>query len=183
MTLRDGPHYYGTVSRVLHWTMAALFTWQFAGMLLKNVLGRGPVTAFWVGSHASIGTLLLVLLLVRACWAFVQMRQRPPYHEGLIGRLAALGHFGLYGLMFIIPVMALLHMFGSGRGVRLFGVQLQPPGGEKVEWMMAPANLLHGNLAWLLLALVAGHIAMVCVHRWLWRDDVLVRMAGRRVMS
>lgn len=183
MTLRDGPQYFGTVSRVLHWAMAALLTWQFGGMLLKEVVGRTPLMAFWVGSHASVGTLLLVLLLLRACWAFIQLPQRPSYHEGLIGRLAVAGHCALYGLMLIVPTLALLRIFGSGRGVRLFGVEIQPPGGEKVEWMMAPANLLHGTLAWTLLALICGHIAMVFVHRWLWRDDVLVRMAGRRLSS
>jgi cytochrome b561 len=43
---------------------------------------------------------------------------------------------------------------------------------------MALANALHGPLAWLLLALIASHVVMVAVHRWVRRDDVLGRMAG-----
>lgn len=180
MTVRDSAQYYGAISRFLHWAMALLFVWQFAGMSLKMLLGRVPLMAFWVGTHASVGTLLLVLFLARAVWAFVELRHRPPYHAGLIGRLAAFGHMGLYGLMFVVPAVALLRLFGSGRGVRLFGLQLQPPTGAKVEWMMAPGNLLHGNLAWILLALIAGHVGMVFVHRYWWGDDILPRMVGRR---
>ena len=44
---------------------------------------------------------------------------------------------------------------------------------------IAPANAAHGLLAWTLLALIAGHVAMVLLHRFLWRDGTLARMAGR----
>lgn len=179
MQLNDSARRYGKLTRILHWTMALLFAWQFGGMIVKELLGKTPLVGFWVGTHASVGTLLLVLLMVRALWGLSQMSHRPPYHSGVIGLAARLGHLGLYALMLIVPALALLRMFGSGRGARLFGVQLQQGGGEKVDWMVAPASLLHGTLAWVLLALVAGHVAMVFVHRFIWRDDVASRMIGR----
>ncbi len=180
MALTDSTRSYGTVSRVLHWTMAALMLWQFGGMILKMVLGRVPVMGFWVGTHASVGTLLLLVLMIRAGWAFTQKTQRPPYDAGALGRAAMLGHYALYTLMFVIPFIALLRMAGSGKGVRLFGVQLQQPTGEEVSWMTAAGNALHGNLAWVLLALIGGHVLMVLLHRYVWRDDVLNRMIGSR---
>ncbi|MFT3965036.1 MAG: cytochrome b [Sphingobium sp.] len=177
--LRDSAFRYGSVSRTLHWIMAALFAWQFGGMVAKDLLGRGPVTGFWVGTHGSVGTLLLILLILRALWALAQAGRRPPYHRGLIGGLARAGHLALYALMALIPALALLRQFGSGRPVSVFGLSLSQGGGAKVEWMTAPANILHGNLAWLLLALIAGHVLMVVVHRYIWRDDILPRMVGR----
>lgn len=178
MALRDTAVRYGTISRLLHWTMALLFLWQFAGMIMKLTLGRSPLVSFFVGSHASVGMLLLLLLMVRALWAFLQYGHRPPYHAGIIGKLAAIGHFALYSLMLIIPAIALLRAFGGERAVTFFGLQLKAAGGEKVGWMTAPANMLHGNLGWLLLALIIGHVAMVFIHRILWKDDVLRRMIG-----
>lgn len=169
---------YGTVARSLHWGMALLFTWQFGGMILKNVIGRTPLMQFWVGSHASVGTLLLVLVIARALWAVVEWRNRPPHTSGFVGLASAAGHALLYLLMLVIPAIALLRMFGSGRGVKLFGVQLVEPTRQQVEWMMAPANALHGNLAWLLLAVIAGHILMVAVHHFIWRDQTFYRMYG-----
>jgi cytochrome b561 len=175
----DTPRRYGFVSRLLHWGMASLFLWQFAGMVVRITLGRHPVTAFMVGSHTAIGTLLLVLLLLRGAWGLVNTRRRPPHQPGLAGKLAVLGHLALYGFMLVVPGLGLLRAYGSGRPFAPFGIPLFPGFQGPVGWMTAPGNAVHGLLAWTLLALVAGHVAMVIVHRWLWRDDVLHRMAGR----
>jgi len=176
MKWRDDATGYGLVSRALHWGMAALFLWQFGGMLLKLVVGRVPWMGFWVGTHASVGTALLALMLARGLWAVGQRQHRPPYHAGPLGRFAKLGHGALYGLMLIVPALALLRLLGSGREVRLFGVLLREATGERIAWMVQPATLLHGVLAWTLLALIAGHVAMVFVHRCVWKDDILRRM-------
>ena len=175
----DTPARYGLVSRALHWGMAALFAWQFAGMAVRLLVGRSPLTAFMVGTHAPLGTLLLVLVLARGAWGLANARRRPRHAPGVLGRLATLGHLVLYAGMLVVPSLALLRAAGSGRGFAPFGIPLFAPfSGGPVGWMVAPANAAHGLLAWTLLTLVAGHIAMVVVHRRLWRDDVLHRMAG-----
>ncbi|MCV0383886.1 MAG: cytochrome b [Erythrobacter sp.] len=179
MTATDTPLRYGFVSRVLHWSIAALLAWQFGGMALKEIVGRTPLMGFWVGSHSSVGTLLLALIAIRAIWALTQMRHRPPHGPGLLGRLANLGHVALYVLMLTVPSLAFLRMLGGERPVAVFGVTLRGPRAEAVEWMTAPANLLHGTLAWTLLALIAGHVSMALLHGLWWRDGTLARMAGR----
>lgn len=178
MALSDTTQRYGLITRLLHWAMAALLAWQFGGMILKSVLGRTPLMKFWVGSHASIGSLLLLLILLRCLWALLQLRHRPPLLPGGLGVAARGGHLLLYLLMLVVPALAFLRMIGSGKGVTLFGSQWLAPSGEATTWMMAPANALHGTLAWVLLAAIAGHIVMVLVHRYLWRDGVLARMWG-----
>lgn len=177
--MNDTPERYGRVSRLFHWAVAALILWQLGGMVLKTILGRTPLMAFWVGSHQSVGVLVFVLILLRAGWALRQRRRRPAHGGGWIGRAATAGHGALYLLMLVVPTLAVLRMIGSGRPVVLWGVTLSEGGGAPVAWMTAPANLLHGTLAWLLLVLIVGHVAMVAVHRLLWKDDVLGRMAGR----
>lgn len=180
MMMKDGPDRYGAVSRFLHWAMAALFLWQFTGMVLKEILGRVPLTAFWVGTHPSVGTALWLLILIRVGWAVAQSPSRPVYQQGLVGGLARAGHVMLYALMLIVPSLGLLRLFGSGKPVRLFGVDLLAATGNEIAWMTAPAKLLHSTLAWTLLVLIAGHVLMVVVHRFWWRDDVAARMLGAR---
>ena len=179
MTMNDSADRYGTTTRWLHWAMAALLFWQVGGMVMKEILGRTPLMGFWVGTHGSVGLLLFVLLLARLWWALRQRHRRPPYQNGRVGSLARSGHVALYTLMLIVPGLALLRAFGSGKPVQFFGVRLREATGEEIAWMTGPANLLHGTLAWLLAALILGHIAMALVHRFWWRDGLVARMIGR----
>ncbi|WP_326540052.1 cytochrome b [Pseudorhodoferax sp.] len=175
----DSPDRYGRISRWLHWGMALLFAWQFIGMGLRLALGRTPVVSFFVGSHASVGLLLLVLVLLRGAWGLANRQRRPPHGSGWLGRAAALGHAALYLLMLVVPLIALLRLAGSGRAFAWFNTVPLFAAGPKNEALMAPANAAHGVLAWVLLALVAGHVGMVLLHRWYWRDAVARRMVGR----
>ncbi|TRL37486.1 cytochrome b [Rhizobium straminoryzae] len=178
--LVDNDLTYGTVTRVLHWGMALLFAWQFVGMTLKLVLGRTPLVGVFTGTHASVGTILMALAIPRALWGISNLARRPPHGTGFVALAARLGHLGLYALMLIVPLLALLRAYGSGRGVAVFGLPVLPGAPEKVQWMVDAGHAAHGLLAWTLLALVAGHVGMVIVHRYIWKDDVLHRMAGRR---
>ena len=176
--LADNTLRYGTTTRWLHWIMAALFVWQFTGMGLKHLLGRVPLTAFWVGTHPSVGSLLLLLIFLRLGWALSQRRRRPSYGPGLVGKAAKAGHAAMYALMLVVPTLGMVRMLGDVRPISLFGLALRPGSGQEVAWMTAPANLVHGALAWTLLALIAGHVLMVIVHRFVWHDETLGRMIG-----
>lgn len=176
---RDTAERFGLISRALHWGMAGLFLWQFTGMGLRLALGRTPLVSFWVGTHAPLGALLLVLVLIRLGWARANRHNRPPHDPGRLGQLARLGHGGLYTLMLAVPALGLLRLYGSGRGFAPFGLTIFPPRAEKITWMIAPADALHSPLAWGLLALIAGHVAMALIHHVLWRDGLVLRMAGR----
>ncbi len=175
--LMDTQAYYGIVSRILHWAMAALILWQLLGMVLKVLLGRQPVVAFFVGMHASIGTLIFALVLVRIVWAWVNRGHRPGHGAGLMGLAAKSGHALLYALMVAVPGMALLRGFGGTRPFEVFGWQLSAGQAEAVSWMVGPANALHGLLAWGLLVVIGGHVAMALIHQFVMRDRLMKRMA------
>ena len=175
----DTPQRYGRISRWLHWGMALLFGWQFIGMGLRIALGRTPLVSFFVGTHASVGLLLLGLVLLRGTWGLINRRRRPPHGSGWLGRAARLGHGALYVLMVVIPSLAFVRLYGSGRAFAWFNAIPMFSAGPKSETLIAPADLLHGPLAWTLLALVVGHVIMVVLHRRLWHDDVAQRMIGR----
>lgn len=177
---RDTPQVYGQVTRILHWTMAALILWQFLGMGLRAVYGRQDWLAPFVGSHAPVGTALFVLVILRALWALANRSNRPAHEGGLLGRAATAGHALLYLLMLVIPGLALLRAWGSDRVFAPFGFQIFSAKTPEVEWTGNLAGALHGELGWFLLALVAGHVLMVGLHQAMWRDGTLARMAGRR---
>lgn len=176
MATRDTFERYGSVSRVFHWGMAVLVLWQFLTAGARVLAEDTAFESFMWSTHKPLGLLLIVLIVIRAVWALTNLANRP----SSVNRLATMGHLALYGLLFTIPALALLRQYGSGRSFEPFGIPLFSGfEGDKIEWMMAPANLLHSWLGWLMLVMIIGHIVMVRVHRKSANhEDVLPRMLG-----
>ena len=165
---------YGTVSRWLHWSMALGFLWMFGSVLGADLTSDRRVQGMLRDGHKHVGSLLWVLVLLRGLWALAHARQRP----ASVTLMAKLGHWALYALMIAIPSIALLRQYGSGRAFSPLGLPFFPgfDQSEKIDWMVKLGGLLHGELAWVLLALIAGHVAMALWHRRTGHDDVLPRM-------
>lgn len=171
---------YGLVSRSLHWLMALLFVWQFTSALLHAFLPDTQVEGLFWSTHYSVGFTLCVLAILRGAWGLMNLRRRPRYGGSLLERAAALGHLSMYILMILVPSLAIVRAIGNGRGLSVYGVQLVAPGGEPTPLLTAPANLAHGVLGWVLLALIIGHVAMALLHGMVWRDSTLDRMTKGR---
>jgi len=176
MPIRDNSDRYGRVSRILHWGIALLLLWQFCSAGAHFFAKDTSIAHFFWPTHKPLGFLLFVLICVRVVWALANTSRRPPS----ISLAARLGHIALYGILIIVPTLALLRQYGSGKAFEPFGIPLFPGfEGDKIAWMMAPGNLLHGWLGAALLALVAGHIFMTFWHtRRAAHTDVLPRMWG-----
>ena len=169
----DNPSRYGLISRGFHWGMAALFAWQFAGALLYLAIGDTALTRFVGGSHFALGFALFLIVLIRGTWGLLSFGRRP----GARNRVATAGHAVIYVLMVVVPGVALLRQYGSGEPFSPFGIPVMPGPREKIAWMTVPGDLFHHWLAFALLALILGHTAIALVHRYVWKDDVLSRMA------
>ena len=65
---------YGTVSRTLHWAMAACYLLMFATALAWNL---NDALKPLIKLHKAAGLLLLLLALVRFVWALVHFQRRP----------------------------------------------------------------------------------------------------------
>ncbi len=179
MPLRDTPDHYGTVSRTLHWGMAALFAAQFLSAAAHWALPKESAVrdALW-SYHGTLGATLFLLVLLRGAWGLANIPRRPPAHHGVVGRAAMAGHVTIYALMVIVPAVRLLAAAGSDRGLSYLGVTIFEAREAEVAWMQAPAEW-HGEMGWILALLVVGHIAMAVVWHWMIRrDDTLQRMAG-----
>ena len=174
----DSATRYGTVSRTLHWGMALGLGWMFASAITHSLAEKSALDAFLWPTHKHVGSLLMLLVLLRAAWALLHAGQRPPH----INLAAHLGHLALYALMLAVPFIGLLRQYGSGRAFAPFGVPLMPGrDNDKIDWMVELGGLLHGELGWVLMACVAGHIAMALWHSRKGAsavDNVMPRMLG-----
>ncbi len=151
----DTPQRYGTLTRTLHWGMAACYLFMFGTALAWNI--RPDWMMSLINPHKTVGFLLMFLAVCRVLWALLQHRRRPA--NNLVARL---GHGALYALMLAVPAIGIARQIGRGQGN---------------QSLIELGNQFHGELAFVLLALVAGHIAMVVVHA-VKGESVLHRMLG-----
>ncbi len=170
----DSKERYGVISRLFHWGMAFLIAWQ-----LLKIFDRINDGEHWVGEtlvpfHVGIGSVLLVLVLLRIVWALSQRKNRPEQDPATAG-LVKLGHFLLYAAMVLMPVTGVMSIVGRGYRWAPFGVELIAKG-DKIPWM-ASVGSLHSPIAWILLAMIIGHIGIAFFHHFGKRDGVLRRMA------
>lgn len=169
----DSKERYGSISRIFHWGMAVLIIWQ-----LLKIFDRINDGEHWVGKtlvpwHVSIGTLLLLLVVLRIVWTLKQRGQRPGQTPATAFLVKA-GHFLLYVGMLLMPLTGVMIMLGNGYGLKAFDIQLIARGVE-FPWM-ASLGSLHVPIAWILLVLTIGHIGLALIHHCIQKDGTLRRM-------
>ena len=176
MTIKDNNQRYGTVSRILHWGLALLITWQFLSAAARFFFEDTSIEAFFWPTHKPVGFLILVLMVLRLAWALINMKKRP----ASVNLLAKLGHASIYLLLLAVPTVALFRQYGSGRTFEPFGIPVFPGfEGEKIRWMIDLGSDFHSTLGWILLAFTVGHILMAVFHKKITNKSVLSRMWGK----
>jgi cytochrome b561 len=158
------PVAFSLPQRVLHWLTAALV---FFNLLLpdgmeewnRSIKRTGSATADQVGSaniHAYVGIAILILVVLRLAFRFVQGVPPSSSLEPAIFRVVAkIAHVLLYGLLIAMPAtgMAAYYLGYDGAGD------------------------VHADILKVVLwALIAGHVLGALTHQFYWKTNVLRRM-------
>jgi len=169
------PQTYDAVARALHWLTVLGFIGILSTITVWTIYDGEEWVKSLFGVHKSIGFITLLVIAVRIVWALLNASKRPAADSFAAKAAPAASPSPAAAA----TARSFCGMSGGGRGpLKVFGVEVMQGSPEKIEWMSNLSNMAHGKLGWLLFALVAGHIAMVVVHR-IQGHDVLYRMIGR----
>jgi cytochrome b561 len=171
------PRYTAT-AMALHWLVAAAIVANFAlGVTMVDMPGISPTKLKYFNWHKWAGVTILALVTLRLLW---RLGHRPPPLPASIPawqrRTADLTHYGLYALMFAIPLSGYFYSLAAGYPVVWLGlVKLPVLIGPDPELREVLKSLHYGfNVA--LLALFAAHVGAALKHQFVDRDGVLARM-------
>lgn len=175
------PQGYDNVAKVLHWLVAAILVGQFAlGWLMPGVR-RGMEPGSAMHAHISVGVVVLLLIAVRLAWRILH---RVPA-EGELPlwqrRASDAVHWLLYALVFVTTLSGWFYASARGWALTFFGLFPLPPLTVEGSTIGRAIGRLHENVVWVLLALVAVHVAAALVHAFFYRDRVMQRMLFARV--
>ncbi|MCC6172437.1 MAG: cytochrome b/b6 domain-containing protein [Gammaproteobacteria bacterium] len=177
MPLRNTTRRWGTVSRLLHWLVAALVIAQFVLANLAGGLPPGVAKLAMLARHKSVGITILVLALLRLLWRASQpVPTLPPSMPRWQARLATGTHHLLYALLFAMPLSGWLMSSARNYPVSWFGLVQLPDLVGASERLYAALHATHATLAVLLALTALLHVAGALKHHFIDHDDVLRRM-------
>lgn len=163
---------------VLHWLVALLILGLLGlgFLVLGDMPNADPRKLSILVLHASGGMLVLVLMIARV---IVRLCTARPAPEGppLLRRLAALGHFGLYAVVFLMIATGWL------TGFLVSDVFAHPGAHLPDSLVMLPSFQAHAALSLLLTALIVVHVLAALYHQAVLKDGLFARMGfGRRTV-
>jgi len=176
--LRNTPTNWGSISRWLHWILGLAIVGMIAYGWWMNHVPVRAARLFHRSIHADIGYVVLLLTVLRLVWRGVNPTPELPGDTPRWQRIAArVSHWALY-LATILVAMLGWAMAGArapdySSWFGLFNVpQITSP--DKAAANAYEAR--HILFAYVLLALIAIHIAAAAWHHFVRRDRVAVRM-------
>ena len=177
MRWRNTEKSWGAAARSFHWLVAAIILVQF---VVGRIAEGMPVSPAKIDSfvwHKSLGVTVLVIVILRLVWRLFDAPPAPA--EGIPPRetkLAAVGHWLLYVLMFAVPLSGWWVSDASRVPFEAFFVVPMPDLIATDRATQETAATVHEILTNVLLAVAAIHVAAALWHHFRLRNDVLRRM-------
>jgi cytochrome b561 len=178
---------YTGVAITLHWLIAALMLGNLMLAWTFDSIGEASIRTA-VDTHKSIGVTVLGLALLRILWR--AGHRPPPFSAGLQAwerGLAHVTHFGLYVLMFFLPLTGWIHdsawkaapthplkWFGLFTFPRIGFIEAMDPAHKETVHKVVGA--IHGYSGYVLAALVLLHVTGALKHQFMDRAPSFSRM-------
>ena len=160
----------------MHWLVFALLFAQYIVALAMPDIGRGTVPGTLINLHISVGSLILLVVVLRFIWRINHRIPLVTAGAAWERALARLTHALLYALLAIDPILGWVNASARDWTIGVFGVASLPHLVAPKARIGMQAGDVHAFLAWTLLALVGVHAAAALYHYFVRRDSVLQRM-------
>jgi cytochrome b561 len=176
--IRNTDTSWGSISRLLHWTLGVVIIGMLAYGWWMNHMAARPDRFFHRSIHADIGYVILLLMVVRLVWRGVNPVPALPSDAPRWQRTAArVSHGALYAITILVALLGWAHS-GAHKPdyADWFGLFRVPQFTSTDKANADTFENLHIYLAYVLIALVTLHILAARYHRFVRDDNVAPRM-------
>ena len=171
---------YGAIAKLFHWvTLGLMLVALPLGFVIQHVKDASKMGFYAL--HESAGLTILFVALARLAWRRLSPPPSLPNDMPKLMRTTSTAvHHALYALLILQPLLGFLatNAWGfpmQGATAYLGFIEL-PKFMEAWEGLAKILSLLHSIGGWLLVVLIALHIAGALFHHAIRRDGTLMRM-------
>ena len=171
---------YGAIAKLFHWvTLGLMLVALPLGFVIQHVKDASKMGFYAL--HESAGLTILFVALARLAWRRLSPPPSLPHDMPKLMRTTSTAvHHALYALLILQPLLGFLATNAWGfpmRGATAYlGFIGLPKFMEAWEGLAKILSLLHSIGGWLLVVLIALHIAGALFHHAIRRDGTLMRM-------
>ncbi|SEA31444.1 cytochrome b [Paraburkholderia sartisoli] len=170
-----GPRYAPSLI-VLHWLIGLIIIAMLGIGLYMVGLPKGlPFKATLINFHKSLGMTVFLLVLIRIVVRMAVGRPAMPPMQAWQRAAARITQVLLYVVMIVMPLAGYLGSSFNSYGTRFWGILLPKWGWDDKE-LRSVFFGVHTICAWIMIALIALHIAGALKHQLVDRDGLLARM-------
>jgi cytochrome b561 len=170
------PWQFSSFAVSVHWGSVLVLALVAALGFYMMSIEDDPGAGWYFAQHKSWGLVFALLLVARLAWRLFNRPapfplKMPRWQEWLASGTQLL----LYVLMVLMPLTGYLGASYSEHGVQLFGTNLPVwavANHDTAEWFLD----IHSAMIWMLVTLVAIHVAGALKHLLLDRDGTFTRM-------
>ncbi|AIR89348.1 cytochrome b [Pseudomonas cremoricolorata] len=185
---RNTSTQFGRLAKWLHWTSAAAFIAAYVVVYYVIWFMDDESPEAWpvLNVHWMLGLLVGFLVVPRLLWRALNVQPEAPLGSPVEHALARVAHWGLYGLLILMPLTGYLGT-GADTDYGLFSVTgfnetalfgwISNHYAVSWEAFEAPLDVVHHFVGkWVAWVVVGLHVLAALYHHAVRRDDTLRRM-------
>jgi len=175
MTLYNTTTHYGSISKIFHWLIFLLVVGMLlVGFFMEDITDPN-LRSTVINLHKLNGLLILVLMILRICWALVNPKPRLEDMPAWQRVLAHSVHILLYVFLIAMPIAGWLMTVYGGKPPHLFHWALNLPLQEN-KLLKEFFKWLHYQLALIIIIFVSLHTFAALYHYFIKKDGIMQRM-------
>ena len=168
---------YNAIAKSLHWLIVVLLVAQFAVAWTMPDIQRDTKPVDLIAWHLSVGTFILLVMLVRLVWRMISTVPPAPANlPPLLQGVSRATHVLLYALLIVLPVLGWINANARGWTVQLFGAIPLPSLVAQGSPFGREMGDIHQLAAMVLFGAAGLHVLGALYHRFVLKDLLLQRM-------
>ena len=168
---------YNLTARLFHWVMGTMIIIMFiVGSTMEDITDTN-LKSLAYSLHKATGIVILAMAILRVLWRLSNaVPALPETLKKWQATSARLVHFGLYAILFVMPLSGWGLSSAAGYPVSVYGLFTVPNLMEKNDELKELLEDIHGVGANALLFLLAAHVGAALYHHFILKDNTLRRM-------